>query len=171
MYEFEDGASRVITIKDNQLYSQRDGGQAFKIFPKSKSTFYFNDSFSEIEFIQSKGKTEAIFKNRINHSKGVKTDKPIPAEKVIIIVPTTTLEQYVGTYEIKPGFDISVKLEGDQLIAQATGQPAFQIHPESESKFFIKEFPAALEFLKENNKVTKAILYQGGQQTPAKRKN
>lgn len=171
VYEFEDGASRVITLKENQLYSQRDGGQNFKIFPKSKSTFYFTDSFSEIEFIQSNSKIEAIFKNRINHSKGVKTDKPIPADKVVIQLPTSVLEQYVGTYEIKPGFDINIKLEGNQLIAQATGQPAFQIHPESENKFFIKEFAAALEFLKENDSVSKAILHQGGQQTPAKRKN
>ncbi len=170
VYEFEDSAVRIITLEDNQLYSQREGSSKFKIFPKNKNTFFFENSFSEIQFTANHKKVEATFKNRINQSKGVKTDKAIPSEKKAINVSEDILKQYVGVYEIKKGFDLSITLENGKLISQATGQPPFEIHAETETMFFVKEFPAALEFLIENKKATGVVLHQGGKKTPAKQK-
>ncbi len=170
VYEFEDSAVRIITLEDNQLYSQREGSSKFKIFPKNKNTFFFENSFSEIQFTANDKKVEATFKNRINQSKGVKTDKAIPSEKKAINVSEDILKQYVGVYEIKKGFDLSITLENGKLISHATGQPPFEIHAETETMFFVKEFPAALEFLIENKKATGVVLHQGGKKTPAKRK-
>ncbi len=170
VYEFEDNAVRIITLENNQLYSKREGSSKFKIFPKNKTTFFFEDSFSEIQFNTNNLKTEATFINRINTSQGVKTNKPVPSEKEAIKVSEDILKQYVGVYEINKGFDLAVTLENGKLISQATGQPSFEIHPETETKFFVKEFPAALEFIKENNKITRIVLHQNGQKIPAKRK-
>ena len=86
-------------------------------------------------------------------------------------VDAEILKRYTGTYEIQPGFDMVVTLKDGQLISQATGQPSFIIHPESETKFFVKEFPAAVEFVVENGMVDKAILFQGGRQTTMTKKN
>ncbi len=170
VYEFEDSAVRIITLEDNQLYSQREGSSKFKIFPKNKTTFFFENGFSEIQFTANDKKVEATFKNRINQSKGVKTNKAIPSEKKAINVSEDILKQYVGVYEIKKGFDLSITIENGKLISQATGQPSFEIHAETETLFFVKEFPAALEFLIENKKATGVVLHQGGKKTPAKRK-
>ncbi len=171
VYEFEDGAIRMITLDDNQLYSQHINGGKVKIFPKNDTTFLYENSFSEIRFDTKNEKIEAVFKNRRSASKGIKTNKPIPADKVAIKVPENILKQYIGVYEIKPGFDLAIKLDNGKLISQATGQKSFEMHAETETKFFVKEFPVALEFIKENNKVTHAVLHQGGQKTQAKRKN
>ncbi len=172
VYEFEDKAVRIITLEGNQLYSKREGSTPFKIFPKTKSIFFFEDSFSEYEFDMSKSPLKVKFTNQNSNdiSKGIKTNKPIPSEKIAIEVKEEILKQYVGVYEIQPGFDLTVTLENGKLISQATGQGSFEMHAETETKFFIKEFPAALEFITENKKVTSAILYQGGQKTPAKKK-
>lgn len=49
-------------------------------------------------------------------------------------------------------------------IVEATGQNKVEIFAESESKFFLTVVDAQLEFVKdETGKVTKVILYQGGQ--------
>ncbi|WP_106792291.1 serine hydrolase [Aquimarina sp. Aq78] len=169
VYEFEDGAVRSISLKDGQLYSQRDAGKKFKIFPKAENTFFFEDSFSEILFKTDSKKPEAIFKNRAKESKGFKTNAPIPEDKKAITVSENILSQYVGIYQIKEGFNLTISLENGQLISQATGQKSFKIYPESETVFFVKEFSASLEFIKENNKVVRAVLEQGGKKTPAKR--
>ncbi|KZS38276.1 serine hydrolase [Aquimarina aggregata] len=172
VYEFEDKAIRIITLKENQLYSKREGSTEFKIFPKNQSSFFFEDNFSEYKFEVSQDPIKVIFtdRNSNNISKGIKTNKPIPLEKKIIKVPINILKQYVGIYEIKPGFDITIKLENDKLISQATGQESFEIHAETKTKFFIKEFPATIEFIMKNNKTINAILHQANNKISAKRK-
>lgn len=171
LYRFEDGAERAIGFENGTLYSQRDGGKKFIILPKSVSTFYYEDSFSEIIFNKSPKGINATFKNRINATEGQRVSKELPKEKKAIKVDAEILKRYTGTYEIQPGFDMVITLKDGQLISQATGQPSFIIHPESETKFFVKEFPAAVEFVVANGVVDKAILFQGGRQTTMVRKN
>ena len=66
---------------------------------------------------------------------------------------------------------INIKLKGNDLYAQATGQPAFIISPESETLFTSQAVGAGIEFVKDQNeKVTKLILHQGGQDIPGLRK-
>lgn len=48
-------------------------------------------------------------------------------------------------------------------MAQATGQPQFELFPESETKFFLKVIDAKVTFVKDDTgKVTHLILHQGG---------
>lgn len=55
-------------------------------------------------------------------------------------------------------------------MSQATGQQAFQVFPESETKFFLKVVDAQIEFSKdENGKVNGLTLFQGGRTMPAKK--
>lgn len=81
-YAFEDGAVRFITLENGQLYSQRDNGTRFKIFPASPDHFYFEDGFISYTFSKKKRKKEVIFKQRINTSKGIETDKKSLPEKL-----------------------------------------------------------------------------------------
>ena len=84
-------------------------------------------------------------------------------ERKEIAVAPTILRAYVGTYDLAPGFDIVMTLEGNQLMTQATGQPKFPVFAESETKFFLKVVDAELEFVKnDKGEVTHLILHQGG---------
>lgn len=79
-------------------------------------------------------------------------------------------DYYIGIYEIAPQFTITITREDDHLFGQATGQPKFEIYPESETKFFLKIVGAQIIFLKnEQDEITGLILYQGGRELPAKR--
>ena len=92
-------------------------------------------------------------------------------ERKEIAVPAKILAEYVGSYEIRPGFIFVVTLEGDQLITQITGQPKVPIFAESEMKFFPKVVDAEIEFFKnENGQVTHLVLRQGGHDIKALKK-
>lgn len=70
-YSFGNGVIRTITLQEGKLYSQRKGGGSFEIYPVSKSHFYFEDSFAEYEFSKTKGKRQAVFKDRIKSNIGI----------------------------------------------------------------------------------------------------
>ena len=89
--------------------------------------------------------------------------------------PTATVDpkvydSYVGEYELAPGFVLAVTREGDKLMTQATGQPKFEIFPESETVFAPRAFSAKLTFVKDaEGKVNGVVLTQGGRETRARR--
>ena len=94
----------------------------------------------------------------------------IPQEKKEATVDVSTLKQYVGEYQFAPTFSITVSLDGNQLKAQATGQPQFEVFAEKENVFFYKVVEAKIEFVKDaNGVVTEMILYQNGQEPRGKK--
>ena len=93
-----------------------------------------------------------------------------PKEHKVVEVDPKIYEAYVGKYELNPNFILTISKENDRLFVQATGQPKFEIFPESETKFFLKAVDAQLSFIKnDQDEVTQLILHQGGRDMPAKR--
>jgi len=90
--------------------------------------------------------------------------KPLPK------LSAELLEEYVGKYELQPGFVLDVRRNDDQLVVQATGQPEFPIFAESETKFFLTVVEATVEFQRNaEGKVDRLILNQGGREMPCMR--
>ena len=86
-----------------------------------------------------------------------------PIVRSSVTVDPKVLAQYVGTYELSPTFSIAMTLEGNQLMTQATGQPKFPLHAESETKFFLTVVDAEVEFFKnDKGEVAYMMLHQGG---------
>ncbi len=88
----------------------------------------------------------------------------MPVANTAVNVDTTVLQSYIGEYQLAPSFTITVSLNNGQLFGQATNQPAFQLHPKSSSRFFLKEVEAEVEFFKNGGVVTEMILYQNGRE-------
>jgi hypothetical protein len=87
-----------------------------------------------------------------------------------VTVPDAVLETYVGNYELKPGFVLTVTKEGSQLKAQATGQPDFEIFPKTETEFYVKVVTAQITFNKNSAGVVESLtLFQGGQEIVGKK--
>jgi CubicO group peptidase (beta-lactamase class C family) len=82
---------------------------------------------------------------------------------VIVAVPESVLESYVGTYELAPTFSISITRKGTQLFGQATGQGPFELFAKSPSEFFLKVVDAQVTFGSKDGKVESLTLHQGGQ--------
>ena len=167
-YEFEDGVVRFITLKDNQLYSQRaDGNAAFKIFPLTQDRFFFENSFAEYIFTDGTPK-KVVFKNNIDVSEGVETDKKMPEATKEVQLSPEILKRYVGTYKLAPEFNMVITVEGNQIFVQATGQPRFELFASSENNFFLKVVDAKVIFKmdKDTNTPISLVLEQGGQKIP-----
>jgi len=95
---------------------------------------------------------------------------PPPKEHKEITVDPKLFDGYVGQYQLAPNFILTITREGDRLFAQATGQPKFQIFPESEHDFFLKVVDAQITFETDSTgRATSLTLHQNGANVPAKR--
>jgi CubicO group peptidase (beta-lactamase class C family) len=94
----------------------------------------------------------------------------LPSERQTVKVPRATLEKYVGTYQLQPGFDLWFRVEGEDLVVHATGQPRMPLAAESPTRFFPLPIQAEFEFqVDANGKVTGVRLRQGGRDSLAPR--
>ena len=170
-YQFEDGAIRYITLAGKQLKSQREGSEVFDIYALSDDHFIFEEGTISYQFGMNKdGSKHVVMSSNGNESKGKAIDKEAPKEKETISLAPEVLKQYEGKYELAPTFHIVVTAKENQLFAQATGQPEFELFAESETTFFLKVVPASVDFNKDDNgNVTSLTLHQGGQDMQGKK--
>jgi D-alanyl-D-alanine-carboxypeptidase/D-alanyl-D-alanine-endopeptidase len=116
----------------------------------------------------------AIGKLTLELLRGETDTQPLPSfvvkEHKEVSVSSEILAKYVGKYEMRPDFVLTITKEGDKMFVQATGQPRAQMFPMSDSEFFLKIVDAEITFNRdESGKVTGASLHQNGQDEPAKR--
>jgi serine-type D-Ala-D-Ala carboxypeptidase/endopeptidase len=95
---------------------------------------------------------------------------PPPPERHAISLDAKTLDALVGRYALAPQATITVIRDGDHLLAQLTGQSAFEIFPESPTEFFWKVVDAQATFvLGKDGRAETMTLHQNGRDTPAPR--
>ncbi len=94
----------------------------------------------------------------------------VPKEHKQVKIDPKVFDEYVGRYELMPSFVISISREADALFLQATGQPRFQVFPESEKDFFLKEVDAQITFIRDDTgRVSALTLHQNGRDMPARK--
>ena len=95
----------------------------------------------------------------------------LASERQAVAVAPEVLRSYEGVYELAPTFAITISVVDGKLMAQATGQDAFELHPESDSRFFLTVVDAQITFTRDAaGAVDGLILHQGGRDSPAPRK-
>ncbi len=84
-----------------------------------------------------------------------------PAQKVAIQVPQQLLDKYTGTYSLRENFQFVITTEKGKLFVQGAAFPKYEVIPESEVKFLVKEVNATFIF-KQNDKgeVTHFVMQQ-----------
>jgi len=79
-------------------------------------------------------------------------------------------KNYVGKYQLAPSAVFTIAMDGNRLQAQLTGQPAIEIFPESENKYFYKVVDAQITFESDGKGPATALtLHQNGQNIRAAR--
>ncbi len=151
----------TVTREGNRLFAQLSGQPRFEIFAKSESEFFWKVVDARVQFVRDeKGQvTKAI------HQQGGQTiQAPKMKDQTVAAVDPAAFDAYVGKYDYGQGKAIlTVTREGNQLFAQMTGQPKFEIFPSSATEFFWKVVNAKIAFVKNAaGKVTKAVHEQGG---------
>lgn len=93
-----------------------------------------------------------------------------PKEHKEVKVNPKLFDGYVGKYQMTPAFILTVTREGDHLFVQATGQPKFEIFPESDRDYFLKVVDAQITFITDAaGRATELVLHQAGLDQHAKR--
>lgn len=88
--------------------------------------------------------------------------KLAPAETAIHL-SKQALDAYTGSYRLAPHFILTVFRQGDQLLAQATGQAALPIYPSARNEFFAKVVDIRITFERDGHgKVSGLVLHQNG---------
>lgn len=93
-----------------------------------------------------------------------------PEPRDVVEIDPAILPPYAGDYLLAPGAVITVSVEDGRLYAQLTGQPRFEVFPESERRFFYKVVDAQLTFSDPvEGKAPALMLHQNGQNMMAVR--
>ena len=173
VFESPGTEDRYITREGDKLYSQRSGGGKNEILPASAVEFFFRDSPTRLIFVKDAAGTVTGIRAKARYGPVqvyAKTAKPFPSPKKEIALDPKIYDAYLGDYELAPGFIITIIKRDSKLISLATGQPEVELFPESETKFFLKEVEAQVEFVKDaSGRVTGLVLTQSGQTMPARK--
>jgi CubicO group peptidase (beta-lactamase class C family) len=85
-----------------------------------------------------------------------------PAYKAIVL-PSTSLDDYVGTYKVTDKFLLKVFRGNDGLFVQATGQGSIPIFPSAPNEFFARAVRASASFTRDpTGVITGLVLHQNG---------
>ena len=166
VYRIDESTTRTVTVEDGRLYTMRSGSQRLEALPHSETGFFYEGSLTHFVFVRDdQGKVTHMLmypEGADEPEKAVLTDEPIERRSAVE-VDASLLDRYVGRYELSPSFAITVTREGGQLFVQATGQPRFEVFPESETKFFLKVVDAQVTFVTgAEGRAEALILHQGG---------
>ncbi len=92
-----------------------------------------------------------------------------PRRRTAIELSPSALSQYVGVYQIGPGLELNITMQGRTLFVRSTaGGAAVRLLPESSNDFFVNEVDAQVAFTRDaSGTVTGLVLHQYGRYRPA----
>jgi CubicO group peptidase (beta-lactamase class C family) len=170
-YITESGTRVAVTREGNRLFVQGGEGAKTEILLAGNDVFFAKDSFERFTFQRdAEGKYVRLETDDWGPRRpAVRDTTPEKARSEVKLEPAV-LKTYEGEYELAPGFVIAITLEGEKLMAQATGQPKFEIFASAPGEFFLKVVDAQITFVKDaSGAVTQLILHQGGRDVPGRK--
>ncbi len=147
-----DKAYRYVTVQDSLLVSQITGGGMTTLHNVGNDLFMFmfrgtqahalfhRDNNLKIMSIEVSTEPWSWGPNRFE----MKTDIPLPQEKVPIVLSEKTLKAYAGKYTFAGDDYVKVRVDSVRIFVDTIGE----IFPESETRFFSRMVDARIEFLK-----------------------
>ena len=115
---------------------------------------------------QNGGAANTIATNLIAAARG--EEVVLPSERERVEMSAEQLDEYLGTFALAPTFKIEITREGEQLMAQATGQERFPVYPSGDDIFYFEVVEAELHFTRDDaGAISGLVLHQGGREMPA----
>ena len=164
-YELAPNVFFTISREGGRLMVQLTGQPRFEIFPESETKFFLKVVDAQLDFRKDdKGQVThlVLHQNQVDQT-AKKISNELPEERKAILLDPKIYDLYVGQYQLAPNFTLTITKENDRLMAQASGQPKFELFPESEIKFFFKVVDAQITFSKnDKGEITHLTLHQNG---------
>jgi CubicO group peptidase (beta-lactamase class C family) len=91
----------------------------------------------------------------------------LPKQRSAVKLDPKVYDDYVGQYQLEPDFILTLTKEGDRLVGKAEGR-TFELLPETETKFFIREYDAQImfTFVKDEKGRVTHLIYNRNQRAP-----
>jgi hypothetical protein len=173
VYRIDANSTRTVTVTDGRLYTHRAGGQRLEAKASSETEFFYEKSFSHFKFVlDASGRPTDMLMYQDGAADPEKAPRveDAPKERAVIQVASALLNEYVGDYELAPGFILTVTREGDRLMTQATGQQKFEVFATSDTEFFPKVVDARIVFTRgASGAVDGLVLHQAGREMKARK--
>jgi hypothetical protein len=174
VYKVGEDSQRIVSIRDGALHTQRDGAAWTRAQPSSETGFFYPLNLTHFEFVVQDGQVTGMLMYQNGSEvaeEAVKVSDEVPAPRQAITLDRGVLERYVGVYELAPGFELNVYVEGDRLMTQATGQGSIPIDAASETEFFVEAIGAEITFvLDADGTATELVLRQAGREMRGQRR-
>jgi hypothetical protein len=174
VYRIDDDTTREVTVADGQLFTQRTGGRRLPALPHAEDAFFYEQN--RTHFVFERDAAGAVVRMLMYQQGSEEAEVAVRVADVAAEAPESVdvspelYDLWAGEYELAPGFVLTIRREDDRLISQATGQPAFQLHPSSMTRYFVHEFPAEIEFVQgDDGRAAEVILHQNDQEVHALR--
>ena len=170
-YVTPSGTRLTVTREGSRLFVQSGGGGKAEILPAGNDVFFVRDAFRRFTFQRDAAGTYARIETddwgpQLPAVRDTATEKA----RTEVKLDPAVLKAYVGEYELVPGFVLTVTVEGDRIMTQATGQSKVEIFASAPDEFFLKIVDAQISFVKDAaGVVTGLILHQGGRDMPGKK--
>ena len=165
------GTRYNVTRDGSRLFVQRGNGEKSEVFLARNDVFFVRDDFTRFTFQRdASGKDTRLETDDWGPRPAAVRDATPEKARAEVKLEPAVLKAYEGEYQLAPGFVIAITLEGERLMAQATGQPKFEIFASAPGEFFLKVVDAQITFMKDGSgAVTQLILHQGGRDVPGKK--
>ena len=160
------GFGVFVATPNNRKMMQHGGGiQGFN----TDLRYFPETSITVVVLSNLNGPASAIGEKLGQAANGEKVT--LNSERREIPLKPEQLTPLAGVYELRPGSNLVITVEGGQLMVQTLGQPKRPVFAESESRFFSKTADVQLEFERNaSGEVTHVIVQQGAAKTRAPRK-
>ncbi len=176
-YQLAPNVFFTVTREGNQLSAQLTGQGTAEIYPETERDFFYRVVDAQITFeTDSQGRVNALVLHQLGRDQiAQKLDSEAdPIQEwfghTVTAVDANLFDGYVGEYQLAPAVIVTVTREGDQLFEQLTGQPRFEVFPESERDYFLKVVDAQVTFETDaDGSAVALILHQGGRDQRAER--
>jgi CubicO group peptidase (beta-lactamase class C family) len=162
IYKINEHARFTVLIRGGELWTQLTGQAFLRLFPhEDTDRFFLKVVVAELQFTRDeKGVTGLTLYQNGHLTKAVKTADPAPTIK---FRSPRELETYAGIYELTPVVKFTLKVQGNTLFAQLSGQPFVPVFEKRDDWFEYDVVEAALAFERDTSgKIVAVNLHQNG---------
>lgn len=176
-YALAPGVVATITREGEQMFAQLTGQPRVAFFAEGPTRFFAKIVDAQMTFdVGADGRATGF----TLHQNGQNTPAPrlaegeeppaAPPPPQAVALPPAALDALVGRYALAPQVILTVTRQEGRLFAQMTGQPRFEIFPQSSTEVVWTVVPAKASFvLGADGKAVSLVLHQAGRSLPASR--
>ncbi|MFP7722686.1 serine hydrolase [Lysobacter sp. A3-1-A15] len=171
-WQLQGGPRLEIRRKGDALEMQAAGQPAFELGHDDAGDFY---PLAFDALLRPQRGADGAYRFSWHQGGGVMQARRVPAGETAGATPTSAsasasglaaqdLQAYAGDYPLMPSMTLAIRVQGDTLFAQATGQGAFALAPVSADVFEAARHGIEIRFQRgDDGAVIALALHQGGQ--------